>query len=338
MKQITRTHIRNKLYRFLKYVLFLAVGVIIFWFIYKDLDVQVLLAEMEDLRYGWLIGSVLIGMISHLIRAYRWKMLIAPMGYHPRTINTFLSIMVMYLTNLIIPRGGEFARCGILSRYESVPFSKLVGTMVVERVTDVIALVLFAITILVLQFNVFHEFFLEHPEIKQRIFAFFTPLRIGIAGGLVVMGMGLLLFYKTRFKSTKLYNKFSEFIDNLIMGVKTIRHLRKSWLYIVYTILIYLFWLIMLYVVFFSYEPTQHLSLLAGWAAFVMSGIAMIAPIQAGIGPWHFMVYETLVIYGIEKTHGKIFALIAHTTTNLSLLIVGLAALLILPVINSSRK
>ncbi len=320
-----------------RYVLFLALGIGIFWYIYRDFDIETLAKEAKEIKYRWLGLSVLIGMLSHVSRAYRWNMLIYPMGYQPKTINTFLSVMVMYLTNMVVPRGGEFARCGVLSRYEHIPFSKLVGTMVVERITDVLALIFFTILIIMAQISVFENFIEEHPVVKSNLLQLLSPANIMIATGVFFSLLVVSIIFRRRFKRTIVYRKFQKIIDDFMHGIKTIRQLKNRWLYIGHTVFIYIMWLFMLYVVFFSFEPTAHLSLIAGATAFVMSGLAMIAPIQAGFGPWHFMVMETLVIYGIEKTDGKMFAFIAHTTTNLSLAIAGTIALILLPVINRRK-
>jgi hypothetical protein len=126
--------------------------------------------------------------------------------------------------------------------------------------------------------------------------------------------------------------------QNFVLGIKSIAKLENKWLFLGHTVFIFVMWLFMLYVIFLAYEPTSHLSIETGMITFMMGGLAMLAPVQGGIGPWHFMVYETLFIYGIDKADGKVFALIAHASTNLIYLVLGLAAFIILPLINNIRK
>jgi hypothetical protein len=121
-------------------------------------------------------------------------------------------------------------------------------------------------------------------------------------------------------------------------GIQSIMKMENKWKFIGHTLFIFLLWLLMLYAVFLAFGPTSHLPITTGMVVFMMGGLAMLAPVQGGIGPWHFMVYETLFLYGIDKTDGKIFALIAHTSTNLIYLIFGIIALMILPIVNSNRK
>lgn len=329
---------RKKLFNALKYIGFLAIGVFLFWLVYRDMDMSELKKELWGLNYGWLIISFFINMLSHISRAYRWNMLIKPLGHKPRVVNSFLAVMVMYLTNLALPRAGEIARCSILSKYEKVPFSKLVGTVVTERITDMVALIFFAIIILLMQYGVFKEFLETNPVSHDKFTSLFSFKNILIVLFFIVLFAIIFIVFRKPFKKTKIYQRILGIFQSFTEGFKTIFKLKHKWHYIGHTIFIYVIWFLALYLIFFSYKPTEHLSILAAAVALVMGGLAMIAPVQGGIGPWHFMVMETLFIYGIDRTQGKIFALIAHTANNLSLMIVGAIALVILPVINKSRQ
>jgi hypothetical protein len=157
------------------------------------------------------------------------------------------------------------------------------------------------------------------------------------------MLLAVMILFK-RYYSRNKADKGNTFIkrirlirQNFISGIKSIAQLENKWLFAGHTIFIFIMWLFMLYVIFLAYKPTSHLSLETGMITFLMGGLAMLAPVQGGIGPWHFMVYETLFIYGIDKADGKVFALIAHASTNLIYLFLGLAALLIMPLVNSAK-
>jgi hypothetical protein len=157
------------------------------------------------------------------------------------------------------------------------------------------------------------------------------------------MLLAVMILFK-RYYSRNKTDKGNTFIkrirlirQNFISGIKSIAQLENKWLFAGHTIFIFIMWLFMLYVIFLAYKPTSHLSLETGMITFLMGGLAMLAPVQGGIGPWHFMVYETLFIYGIDKADGKVFALIAHASTNLIYLFLGLAALLIMPLVNSAK-
>ncbi|MBN1790651.1 MAG: flippase-like domain-containing protein [Bacteroidales bacterium] len=327
-----------------KYFVFLAVGVFVFWWVYKDEPLTKYKSAFADLNYFWIILSLVFSVLSQISRAIRWNMLIKPLGYNPRLYNTYLSVLILYFVNLLLPRAGEVFRCTILSRHEKIPFAKLAGTVLVERMADLITLMLLAVVILLSQFGVFISFFNTHPEVKANLLQLFSTRNMILVTAVVVL-IALLFFMFNRYFNRKKLEKGNTFIKkiriirkNFISGIKSIGQLENKWLFIGHTVFIFIMWLFMLYVIFLAYEPTAHLSLQVGMITFLMGGLAMLAPVQGGIGPWHFMVYETLFIYGIDKADGKVFALIAHASTNLIYLFLGMLALLIIPMINKPRK
>lgn len=329
---------KKKILKTAQYLAFFVLGILLFWWVYRDMDMQKFKQQLPSVSLWWLVVSFVFSILSHISRAIRWNMLIRPLGYNPRTINSFLSVLVMYLTNFIIPRAGELARCTVLGRYEKIPFTKLVGTVVIERTTDLLAMIVFAIGIILLQWPIFSKFLSQNPDVNAKLGSLFSVVHVIFAFLLLIGCIILVLAFRKKIKQTAFFQRISHLYYNFTEGIKAIGKLEHKWRYIGHTVFIYLMWLMALYVVFLSYPPTKHLSILTGMATFVMGGLAMVAPIQAGMGAWHFMVYQTLFIYGIDKEFGKDFALIAHTTTNLFLLIIGVIALMILPVINRNLK
>lgn len=314
-----------------KYILFFAIGVIIFWLIYRNVDMKELGKAVREINYFWILVSIMFGMLANLSRAMRWRMLIRPMGYEPRLSNTFMSVFVMYFVNLIIPRAGEIARCTVISRTDKVPFTKLVGTVFIERMADFLMLIILSIAIFAMNIPVISSFFSQHPEMIDKVDKFISYRNFFL--GLLILTILIISFIVIRKKLRKSQHrgKIAEMKSHFIDGLKSIIHMENKWLFLGHTAFIYLMWLGMLYVVFLSYGPTAHLSVREGMVTFLMGGLAMLAPIQGGIGPWHFMVYETLTLYGISVDHGKIFALICHTASNiLPYIIFGGISLLIL--------
>jgi len=328
-----------------KYLVFLAIGIFIFWWIYKDLPLEELKSAFKNINYFWIVVSLILGVLAQISRAIRWNMLIRPMGYKPRFYNTFLSVLILYFINLLAPRAGEVVRCTVLSKYEKIPFTKLVGTVFVERLADTVTLVLLAFMIIITQLGIFVKFFHAHPEMQDKLTALFSVRNIllGVAGLLVIIILFFVMrkYYRKRSgeNKSKLIIRLKHIKYEVVEGIRSILKLENKWYFIGHTLFIFIMWLFMLYVIFLAYEPTKHLSLWTGMIVFLMGGLAMIAPVQGGIGPWHFMVYETLFIYGIDKAQGKIFALIAHTSTNIIYyLIFGMVAFILLPVLNNSRS
>ncbi|MFC2086972.1 lysylphosphatidylglycerol synthase transmembrane domain-containing protein [Bacteroidota bacterium] len=329
---------KKKLFNAIKYILLLSLGVFIFWLVIRKLSWEEFISEIYALKWIWIILSIFLGIFSHISRAIRWNMLIKPLGHNPTVTNSFLAIMIMYMTNLVIPRGGEVVRCSVLTRYEKVPFTKLLGTVVIERASDVLALVFFAVLIVLSQLKVFSQFFIKNPGSKERLQDLLSTRNLIIAILTIIFGIVLLYIFRKAFKKTKVYKKAADIWNNFAEGLKTIARLKNKWSYIGHTLFIYIMWLLALYVVFLSYEPTRHLSIFAGALVFVMGALGMIAPVQAGIGAYHFMVASTLVLYGISQNQSVTFAIIVHSASNLSLFVLGFISLAVLPLINSREN
>jgi hypothetical protein len=222
----------------------------------------------------------------------------------------------------------------VLSRYEKIPFTKLVGTVVIERITDVLALVFFAFLILFSQVGVFNQFLAANSEVQTNMMKLFSARNLLILAGAGVAGIVVLYSFRSRIAKTKIGARISSLFLNFTEGLKTIGKLENKWAYIGHTCFIYLMWLLAMYVVFFSYPPTAHLSFVAAAVTFVMGGLAMIAPVQGGIGAYHFMIAHTLVIYGVGLQEGSILALIAWATSNIFLMLAGTLAFILFPLVN----
>ncbi|MFO7655566.1 MAG: lysylphosphatidylglycerol synthase transmembrane domain-containing protein [Bacteroidales bacterium] len=323
-----------------KYTIFLAIGITLFYFVYRDYPLEEFKIAFKSINYFWIFVSITLGIISQVSRAIRWNMLIRPLGYNPKLYNSFFSVLVLYFVNLIAPRAGEVARCTVLSKYEKIPFAKLVGTVFVERMADLISLMILAVIIILSQLSIFVKFFNVHPEMKNNLLKLLSVRNIVIGVFALILLVLVFVFVRRYFRNKKeestnsLTKRLKNLKNSFLEGIRSILKLENKWYFIGHTMFIFLMWLLMLYVVFLAFEPTRHLTIWTGMIVFLMGGLAMLAPVQGGIGAWHFMVFETLFIYGIAKSDGKMFAFIAHASTNLIYLGLGLLALILLPIIN----
>jgi len=316
----------------LLYVVFLIAGIFLFMHIYKDFDRQEITSLLKMVDYRWLSLSLVISLFSHYLRALRWNLLIEPLGYKPAIKNTFMAVLVLYGVNIIVPRAGEVARCGVLKQYEKVPFTSLVGTVLIERIADVIVLGFISVYVLIAYYADILQFF-NVNEMKSLEDIAITKILLLIVA---VILLGVFMYWLMN-KNQKIKAKIDELKENFVSGIKTIGQLKKRGLFVFYSIGIYVVYLAMLYFIFFAYPPTSHLTLGVGLFTFFMSALAMLAPIQAGIGAWHFMVIQALGIYGIGESAAKDFALLAHTSTNMVYLVIGLIAYLLLPLLNRNK-
>ncbi|HNQ38202.1 MAG: flippase-like domain-containing protein [Prolixibacteraceae bacterium] len=326
---------KKKVKATLKYLFFFAVGAGIFWLIYKDQDLAMMKKVLrEDVNYFWVWVSLLIGILSHISRAVRWNLLIEPLGSKPGLFNTFLAVMTGYLMNLVIPRMGEISRCGVLARYEKISFARLIGTVVTERIIDVLMLLFMTLLALLAQSGYILSFLRQNPAVEQKVTDMITsPVLIG---GLVATII-LVVTLRKRLMRTRLYRKIGTTIDHLKEGIISFRHVRKKGAMVFHSFFIWIMYYLMLYTAFFAFDFTKGLSPLAGLTTFVMGSFGMLAPVQGGLGTWHFMTKESLALYGVSNENGIIFAFVAHTTMNLLLIILGLLSLMALPWANREK-
>ncbi len=312
-------------------IVFLILGIFLFWLIYKDINLTEIETALSNLNYIWIVLAVIIGLISHIIRAIRWKMLIKPMGYNASVKNLYISVLILYFTNLIIPRGGEAVRCGIISKYEKIPFTKLLGTVIIERLSDFLVFLLILIPVVLWQNNYMQQL-MNLPELNFSSENFATNI-IKIAIFLFVIVVLFFVFMKTEIYK-KIKNKIIGIKNDIIEGVTTIIYLKKRVKYIMYSLSIFALWLLMFYFMFFAYQPTSKLSFAIALFTYSVASLAYMLPIQAGIGAWHFIVIQSLLLFGIDPEQGMIFALIAHTFISMIYLFFGAIAFILLPIIN----
>lgn len=314
----------KKFWSYTKYIIFLGAGVALFLYVYPPSEIERIVGQLGNARYGFVLIALGLALISHWSRAIRWKMLIEPLGYQPRVINAFHSIMIGYLMNSVVPRLGEVSRCVSLNRSEKIPVSPLFGTVVVERVIDLLMLVLFILLSIVLQFDVvgttINELFQDKLQASQSLLSW-TSL-------FVLMGLiaGFFIVRKLA-RKIKLFEKLFDLYREFLKGMRTVLKLKKAWLFFAHTIFIWLLYYLGCYIVFFTLPETSDLSPLVGLSVFTLATIGFIAPVPAGTGPYHYMFREGLRLYGIADDPAGAVALLSHTGNTLLNVLVGAASL-----------
>jgi hypothetical protein len=289
-------------------------------------------------------------MVSNLSRALRWNLLIRQLDggkYQPKWYNSFLTIMVGYLVNLALPRAGELARPASMARYEKLPLDKTIGTVVTDRIMDMIMLLLVVGISLLLQFQNIYNFLTgkaaEPPKCNNPVpvAAASNALPIGwILLGLFIAGLlGLLMIYLLRNKLRKLavYQKIEAMAYNFLEGIKTVFSLRRGHLlqFLFHTFVIWFMYFIMTFLCFFAYEPTAHLGFMAALLCFVFGSFGVLIPSPGGMGTYQIAVTAALVIYGVGKADAFAFSNIIFFTINLVCnVLFGLIAYMLLPILN----
>jgi glycosyltransferase 2 family protein len=310
--------------KILQIILPLALAVLLFWWVYRDMDFSRLgKAFSGDVHYGWFIFSLFLSVLSMVLRGLRWHQLIEPVCPGGRKKVTILSIFVSYAANMLLPRAGEVARCGILKKADGLSFTKTLGTVITERVFDMICLLVIALATVLLQMGFFRNFFIQNPEsLKKLIDMATSPV---LWGGFVALIL-LFILLRKRIRRFGFYEKLHDFVLRLWEGMKSITTLKHPLLFIFYSVAIWGCYFLMFYIVKYFFSFDISLGVLAMLSGFVMGSFGVVAPVQGGIGAYHFMVIYTLMFYGISESNALIFALVAHGLQTVYTLVTGLIA------------
>lgn len=333
-----------KLKNIIRFSVFLGIGIFFIWIFLRNLTAeqkQEIIHSMSDANYWWIALAIPLGILSHFTRAMRWKMLIETMGYKPGNTNMFFAVMIGYLANLALPRLGEVSRCTILTKYENVPFQKSFGTVITERVLDMMVFVLLFFINLALQAERLSGYIDERIykplqaklHLSYNLSGAFSILMLSV---IVLSGIIFLVFRK-KITSNKLYVKIKNMALGFVEGMKSLIKVRNLWLFFFYTFAIWTLYLVMAYVVFFSIPASSGVGLNAGLAVLVFGSIGMMV-VQGGIGIYPAIVAETLVLYGVASAQGYALGWLIWTSQNLTIVLVGIISLVLLPLLNNRKN
>lgn len=303
-------------------------GLFLLWLVFRKVDVGNVIQQIFKANYWWILLSFAFGLISHLARAVRWNILINSMGYKTRTKTTFYAVMVGYFANLALPRLGEVSRCGVLSKQENIPFDSLFGSVVAERVFDLLVLIILMISIVVFQFEIVGGF--VNKVIFDPILAKFSNNLFGIFIFLIILlvviitAVILYRIFKSRLQQSNIYIKMCKFFEGFLDGLKTIKKLKRRTAFLSLTLVIWGMYFLMTYVVFFSLKATSHLTVIDGITVLALGSMGMVAPVPGGLGAYHFIVKATLFeIYKIPNEMAATWATLIHASQSLMLIVVG---------------
>ena len=322
----------SKLVSFLKYIILLGAGAGLLFIAFKGISLNAIFHEIKQARVSWLLVSIAISFVSLASRAYRWKLLVEPLGYSPSLRNTIYSLSLGYFANLALPRLGEISRCGALSKAESIPFNKLLGTVIIERIIDVISLLICILLVAIIEFKRLGNFFSENitdPLFKKLNLLFESPLLLSAAIIIIFILIGLVYYYVFK-KNKENESVFSKILRGFVDGLRSVANLKRPWLFVFHSFFIWFLYYLGVYVCLFALPATENL----GWGAalflLVAGGIGMSAPVQGGIGSYHLLVSQGLMLYGVSQQDGLTFALLLHTLQMIIIVILGVASLLLL--------
>ncbi|WP_344976974.1 lysylphosphatidylglycerol synthase transmembrane domain-containing protein [Compostibacter hankyongensis] len=327
--------------KILKFILFFGLGILLIWLA----TYQLTPSQRENIRtafyeahYWVLVPVLLIGVASHLLRAWRWRLLMYPMGYRPSLWNVFAAVMIGYLANLAIPRMGEVTRCGVLARNGKIPVDRLIGTMIAERAVDLLSLAVILLAAVGSQRAVLGAFF-NHNIVRPLVYHFRPGAdyrgMLLIVAVVVLLCLGYLLL--RLFRATRWYGKLRSILRGIREGLVSLGRLQhKSWFFLS-TILIWIAYFLMMYIGFLALDDTAGLGLPVALAVLGFGSIGMVLT-QGGIGAYQLLVAKTLTLYGIAEGVGYAFGWISWLAQTLLIVVLGLGCLSILPFLKPGRR
>jgi len=320
--------LRKGLIQTFKFIAFLAVGIILLWLAFRNVNFTKLGSLLKEANYSWLILSVLFALFAFISRARRWVLLINSLGFNPSTINSFYAVMTGYLANLALPRLGEITRCVVLGKKEKIPVDQLIGTVVIERTIDLLSLIVIMIVMIITSGDKINLFLKESIliPIQQKVFHIFGNTWIFLA--LLFFAAFIALFfavrYKRRLSKIRFFAKLFDVAKGIINGLKTITKLKRIGEFILHTIFIWICYALMTWVVVFSLNSTSSLTFGDSIFILVIGGLAMSAPVPSGLGAFHYIVSRGLLfVNGIPIEDGLTYALLAHESQLIFIAIVG---------------
>lgn len=321
---------RDSTKKILKTVIPLGIGFFLIWLSlskFTSEDFETMESAFLNANYWWIGLSVVIAIASHLSRAYRWKYMLASLGYQPTFYNKAFAVFISYFVNMGIPRAGEVARATTINQYEDIPFDKAFGTIVAERLADM-AMYLIIIAL---------GFFAQYSLISEIVFSKIpkNPVVLIISAG--VFSLLFFAFFRSIQKSERaIFIKIRTFATGLWTGIKTIFTMENKWAFIAHTVFIWGCYILMLYVVTFAFSETTNVGFSAVLVCFIMGTFAF-ATTNSGIGVYPLVIQKALLLYGIQESIGASFGWIMWTAQIIVMLILGILSFILLPIFNKSK-
>lgn len=310
--------------KILKTVLPLVFGGVLVWYSISKISVDILLGYFKDANYNWIFLGLFFGILSHFSRAYRWKFMLDPLGFKPKFTNSILAVLVGYLVNLALPRAGEVSRALVLTNYENIPFEKGFGTIVAERIADLIMMLCIIIITLFVQFDFIYELLSNN----------FDPTKIGVV--LVILILVFYIFtYFVKKATSGFFLRIKTFVFGLVEGVTSIFKMKKKWAFIFHTIFIWAMYVLMFWATIPAIEGLEvpFGGVLIG---FIAGGFS-IAATNGGIGLYPIAVTAALALFDIPTEPASAFGWIMWTAQTAMVIVFGGLSFLLLPICNKAK-
>jgi len=329
--------LKKKFIAILKYILFLGIGFFLLYLVFSKVDLNRMYTEIKAADFRFILASMLFGVFALWSRAARWLILLEPLGHKTKIKHSFIAVNLGYFANVAFPRIGEIIRCTVLYRINGTPVPKLLGTVILERVIDLIMLFSLIGVVFLYKLNFFGKFFIDF--FKEKLFPLYQLLQRAGWVELTLIFIAFLAiialawFLLVKFKQSKFIIKVKNLLKEIMLGFKALMKMKKKWAFLAHTFFIWSMYFAMTWICFFSYQATALLTKIDGLFMTVVGGLGMSAPVQGGFGAYHFLVEKALLLYDIKPltdsstgqtySPGLVFATIVHSSQFIMTLIIG---------------
>lgn len=296
------------------------------WYTFSKLPIDQIIPYFKTAHYGWIFLGMSLGLFSNLSRAYRWKYLLAPMGYCLKYPNSIMAVFITYLANYGIPRSGEVLRAAVLTNYEGVPFQKAFGTIIAERMADLIVLLSIVAITLLIQFDF----------IFQLLEKSFQPKKLILFAVIGIVFCTMIFLYLKKSQS-KIALKVRNFVKGLLEGILSIFKMEHKWAFIFHTLFIWVMYVMMFYVTTLAVDDLRGVSIGALLIAFI-AGSFTIAATNGGIFVYPLAIGAAFSLFDIPENPSIAFGWIIWASQTLMIIVLGSLSFLFLPIYNRKNK
>lgn len=322
---------KDKIKKVVNYLIFFGLAILLLYFAFRKVDVKILVNGFKQANYFWVTASLVIAVIANVFRALRWRLLMEPLGAIPPLKNVFCAVLIGYLANFAFPRIGEITRCGTLKKTDNISFESLIGTVLVERASDLVMLLICIVTVFLIKIDFFGEFLII--KIFKPLFfkaSGFSYTTVIVIATFFAFSYLLLHLIRKNVFGRKIKIRVKSMYYGIIDGLKSVVRMKKRVLFITYSFAVWSCYLLMTWVLMFATVPTSHLTLIDGLFVMVVGSFGMIVPVQGGFGAFHLITAMGLGIFGISNEDGLVFATIGHESQMLLYIALGTIAMAVL--------
>jgi len=330
--------LKKKINIVINFIVFPSLAIFLLYLAFKGIDLKKAWEELLKADFKWVLLSLIFALGGFFFRALRWRLLLQASNQNPPIRTTFYAVTIAYFANIAIPRMGEVTRCATLKKTNDISLDVSFGTVITERIIDFLTLLAVIATVLIFDFSFFSSFFMDNavnPILDK--FNYSSSLLI-ILFVFFFVTVGLLWLLRKRISEWAFAKKIKKFVHGLMKGLFSVFHLKKFWLFLLYTLVIWTCYILMTYVVFFALPATSHLTFVDSLFVLSIGGLGMSAPVQNGFGAFHWIVSRGLMLFGISQADGLIYATLCHESQTLMVLVLGPITMLLIFLYNKNKK